>query len=101
MGALQTNVEYLTDRIVNSNATPNPNNQNQSHSQLQANNMMNENYAPMSNDHLVANPSNDFDHHLMEQSHQDNEGTLSGRPIDRSISRSDRHAIDLYHQISR
>lgn len=58
MGALQTNVEYLTDRIINSNATPNNNNSNNINSGYNAN------YAPTNNDpNLVANSnsSNDFD----------------------------------------
>lgn len=73
MGALQTNVEYLTDRIIN-NSAPNSNN-----------NTSNANYAALGSDqHLVANSSNDFDvvDPQIKSAIDQNEGTTIHRLID-------------------
>lgn len=60
LGALQTNVEYLTDRIINNNSNNGANITNPN-----ANN-----YAALSHDdqnmNLVAHSSNDFDNNIME-----------------------------------
>lgn len=75
MGALQTNVEYLTDRIINNSATPN-----------NSNNTSNANYAALGSDqHLVASSSNDFDvvDPQIESAIDHNEGTMIRRLIDK------------------